>query len=245
MAKAIISQKMKIQFMRNKIKIISLFVLLSCGQEVPRADQSFSNLGNILTISESDVLTSTEKSYLTTVCNSLSSKGNYLSNYIINNDFIVNINQSSSVCSATATKSDGEFKIESGNSSSLQFTSESANPLFKYVETANNGALSDFCKQLSGDEVKRFNLSGGIYKVLNIFNTRNSSCSGDSDTICAFVQYAFQTSDGKYKVEQIVKLNIDNNSNSTPRGIVERKEVVEVCSNDNEETSRKIMSISR
>jgi len=235
---------MKILSTRTSFYLSLIILLVSCGQEVPRTDQSFSNLGNILAVNESESLSSSEKDLLIKACNSLKSKETYLNNYLVNNDFSLTFTQSNSECGAEASESEAVFNIDNGDNSALEFVSETSSPLFKYVETASKGAMRDFCSQLSSEEgVMRYKLTSGVYQVINLFTDRSTECSGDTDTVCAVVQTAYEKEDGNYKVEEVVKLTIDNDEDSSPRGLVQAKELAQICQSDTEKKSTRIMKI--
>jgi hypothetical protein len=234
--------------MNKLFAIIICFTLFSCGEEVPREDQSFKNLGNIVAVDD-EILTAGDQELLSKVCNALSSKESYFKSFIVNNTLSYTYTQSESICGATPSPKDVTLSIDSADNGKLSYNSESDTPLFNYVETKSFGSLEKYCERLDGiDEdqgivgVPRYIEEDNMVNIVNLFTERSSVCSGDNDTVCAFVQFAYKLDDGNYRVDQIVKLSIDTNDNSTPKGIVEVKEVAQVCLTDSskKETIRKI-----
>ena len=233
--------------MNKKFLLLGLVLLMSCGEEVPRADQSFKNLGQIVAVDSEENLTTGDVDLLQRVCDALASKESFFKSAIINKKLSYTYVQSESSCGAEPSPVEVEFEITSDNGQ-LAYSSSSATPLFNYVETESYGSLEVYCNKLGEvdvdqgiDGVPRYLEEGKMVNIISLFTDRSSVCSGDNDTICAFVQFAYKLDDGNYRVDQIVKLSIDTNDRSTPKGIVEEKEVAEVCSSDSaKQSTRKI-----
>jgi hypothetical protein len=233
----------------SKIALLFVFVLaFSCGEEVPRADQSFQNLGNIIAADSDESLTAGDQDLLQRACDALASKESFFSSSIVNNSLSYTYTQSESVCGAKATPVEVTYEVEAAENGQLSYTSDGVAPVFRYVETKSYGSVDKFCEKLDSldpavgiQTVPRYIQDENVISGISLFTDRSSVCSGDNDTVCVFVQFAYKLEDGKYRVDQIVKLSIDTDSSSSPKGIVEEKEVALVCSTDaSKETKRKM-----
>lgn len=222
--------------------LLTLLLLISCGTEVPRVDQSFSGVGNFITADESLTMTSSEKSNLQLICNSLNSKEAFVSNYIINNTFSATYTQSNSVCGADATNSEVVVEIVK-NSGDLEFESTSGgDPQFDIVETDSNGTVEKFCEQVTEDEVKSQVLSGQNILIGRVIGANGSGCSG-SDVACFILEYAQKTDDGRYRVTQAVKLTVNTDSGDQYVGMVNSKELSEICTTESSKRTSRSMSL--
>ncbi len=229
--------------MKAFLILSSLIFLLSCGAEVPRADQSFKGVGNYITQDESLVLSENERNKLTSICSALGAKESYFRSLVVNNTVNATYTQASSVCDASESSSDANIEIVLENSE-LQFVANGgSDPLFKYVEGSSNGTLEDFCDAIdSDDDIKKQIASGQSLLIVNILASNSSQCSGD-DIDCLTVEYAFKTDDGRYRVEQAVKLSINTDDSDRYRGMVSKKEFVGLCSTDSSKKTKKTMTL--
>ena len=232
--------------MKALFLLISI-LLISCGAEdLPRGDRSLEGVGNFITADESLEFTEGEKTTLNNICDALGAKDSYFRTLVINSTVSADYSQKESVCDGESNERDisVEFSLDGGNL--IYEATNDDKPVFKYVETKSNGSLADYCELIENANPndiiqKQISKSQSII-VANVFDSTSSRCEG-LDSVCAIVEYAFRTDDGRYRIEQAVKLTVNNDTDSNTRGMVVKKDFAQMCNSDINKRSSKSMSL--
>lgn len=222
--------------------ILFSILFISCGSEVSLNPENFGGIGNFITQDESLVLSESEKSSLNQICNALSAKSSYFRALVVNNTFSATYSQGIGNCGADVASSDVSLEIALSNGD-LEFQPNGgADPIFKNVETDSNGSLKDYCDAVDEDSVTTQMQMGQALMVISVFGANSSQCSGN-DVTCAIVEYAFKDDGDRYRIEQAVKITVNTDEADRYKGMVTKKEFIQVCASNTSEKTKKVMSL--
>jgi hypothetical protein len=218
--------------MQNMFLLLSVFVLASCGIEVPEEDPG-SNIGQVWEASESANFSDEEVEALKSICTVLEDKENYYKRIIVNSTRELKYKLKETKCGAEKAV-EKTFKASVVDSlGKLSLSSTEANS-FKDILMKDSREMSELCDEsvkvdtpISGLPVaesvvatSRIVQTGSSALRYFIYDNTSNNCKAESDEVCMYIEVGNKLTNGSYKTTDIHAFKISLNSSNNFRGVV-------------------------